>query len=167
MGHHFRHERESHLRNGKLIGALAFAWSFSKEPIAGVTPIRQMAENYQPDASAASLYRCRKTLRPARRRCCHRTALSASESKSSNARSFLMASDRKPADNRTMMLTPIATPVMVSGLGPRSMKALGDLLEPFGLIPMAGGGKAPVKMGTAARNPVRPSASAWSAAISI
>src|SRR5262245_34031326 len=27
---------------GKLIGALAYSWGFSKEPIAGVTPIEEM-----------------------------------------------------------------------------------------------------------------------------
>ncbi len=30
--------------NGKLIGAVAYSWSFSKEPIAGVTPIMEMLE---------------------------------------------------------------------------------------------------------------------------
>ena len=28
--------------NGKLLGAVAYAWSFGKEPIAGVTPFSQM-----------------------------------------------------------------------------------------------------------------------------
>ena len=30
--------------DGKLIGAVAYTWSFSKEPLAGITPIRQMLE---------------------------------------------------------------------------------------------------------------------------
>src|SRR5436309_2493269 len=30
--------------NGKLLGAVAYAWSFGKEPIAGVTPFSQMVE---------------------------------------------------------------------------------------------------------------------------
>jgi|GEM_PF-1566580 len=30
--------------NGKLIGALAYTWSFLKEPIAGITPIREILE---------------------------------------------------------------------------------------------------------------------------
>src|SRR5262245_59993588 len=30
--------------NGKLLGAVAFAWPFGKEPIAGVTPFSQMHE---------------------------------------------------------------------------------------------------------------------------
>src|SRR5438034_8677756 len=30
--------------NGKLLGAVAYAWAFGKEPIAGVTPFCQMVE---------------------------------------------------------------------------------------------------------------------------
>src|SRR5207302_1939435 len=36
--------------NGKLLGAVAYAWSFGKEPIAGVTPFSQMhgfVESYE------------------------------------------------------------------------------------------------------------------------
>ncbi len=36
--------------HGKLIGALAFAWPFNKEPIAGVTPIREMLSDLTPPA---------------------------------------------------------------------------------------------------------------------
>lgn len=35
--------------NGKLIGALAYSWSFEKEPIAGVTPIQNMRNAHQRD----------------------------------------------------------------------------------------------------------------------
>jgi sugar lactone lactonase YvrE len=37
--------------DGKLVGALAFAWPFSREPIAGVTPIHQMLEDFEPGSS--------------------------------------------------------------------------------------------------------------------
>ncbi len=39
---------------GRLIGALAYGWSFALEPIAGVTPIREMMESYQPGAAVNS-----------------------------------------------------------------------------------------------------------------
>ena len=41
--------------NGKLIGALAYAWSFAKTPIAGVTPIAQMLEAFEPGSSPVRL----------------------------------------------------------------------------------------------------------------
>src|SRR5205814_4805292 len=33
--------------NGKLVGALAYAWPFGKDPIAGITPFSQMQEYAQ------------------------------------------------------------------------------------------------------------------------
>ncbi len=30
--------------DGKLLGAVAFAWEFAKDPIAGVTPFEQMVQ---------------------------------------------------------------------------------------------------------------------------
>ena len=41
--------------DGKIVGAIAFAWPFAKEPVAGVTPIRQMLEAYEPGASGQSV----------------------------------------------------------------------------------------------------------------
>ena len=35
--------------NGKLIGAIAYTWSFQKEPIAGITPIREMLDIMEVD----------------------------------------------------------------------------------------------------------------------
>lgn len=37
--------------DGRLAGAVAYAWGFSKEPIAGVTPIEQMLSLWEPDSS--------------------------------------------------------------------------------------------------------------------
>src|SRR5574340_806879 len=36
---------------GKLVGALAYAWPFAKRPVAGITPIAQMLEAFQPGSS--------------------------------------------------------------------------------------------------------------------
>ena len=48
--------------DGKLIGALAYGWSFTKEPIAGVTPIEWMLEEMAEPAPA----RAAKTARASR-----------------------------------------------------------------------------------------------------
>ena len=38
--------------DGKLVGAIAYAWSFAKEPLGGVTPIETMlAERQRPRRS--------------------------------------------------------------------------------------------------------------------
>jgi hypothetical protein len=39
--------------DGRVIGALAYAWDFSKEPIAGITPIHEMLKIAEADASGA------------------------------------------------------------------------------------------------------------------
>ena len=33
--------------DGKLVGAIAYAFPFAKEPIAGITPIKQMVEMFE------------------------------------------------------------------------------------------------------------------------
>ena len=38
--------------DGKLVGAIAYAFPFSKEPIAGITPIRQMIEMFERGAQS-------------------------------------------------------------------------------------------------------------------
>jgi len=38
--------------DGKVIGALAYAWQFAKEPVAGITPIDEMLKIAQADASS-------------------------------------------------------------------------------------------------------------------
>jgi hypothetical protein len=40
--------------NGKLIGAMAYTWPFSKEPITGVTPIKEMLELKAPGGHSGS-----------------------------------------------------------------------------------------------------------------
>jgi len=117
--------------DGKLIGAVAYAWPFAKDPIAGVTPVAEMLESYQPGASA---------VRP-------QGTLSATEP-------FLVAGERieravvAPSRSEaagvrgpnTAVLIPVATPVLVSGLEPGALSFLRSALEPLGLLPLAGAG---------------------------
>src|SRR6185437_6565540 len=43
--------------DGKLLGAVALGFPFSKEPIAGIQPIEQMIQNTPPRAPAQSVFR--------------------------------------------------------------------------------------------------------------
>ncbi|NIM06264.1 MAG: hypothetical protein GTO55_07770 [Armatimonadetes bacterium] len=140
--------------NGKLVGALAFGWLFSKEPIAGVTPIHQMVEDFSPAAGISPL--------------AAGTALATVSQAKAQEGATLLPNDgpirigdrlierariqyggivsAEPSDSHTMMLRPLSTPIMVSGLGPSAMSALGKILEPHGLIAVPGGGKAPMRL---------------------
>lgn len=82
----------------KLVGAVAYGWTFQKEPICGVTPISSMLEvarrpsgfpNSVPDAGE---------------------------------------------------LSPIATPLWLSGFSPSVVRKMEDALKEFGMVPVSGGG---------------------------
>jgi len=116
--------------NGKLIGALAYAWPFAKEPIAGVTPIAQMLEAYQPGSSPVRL---QGSLR----------AAEAFTFEGKEIRRGVVAPSRfaMPAIGQdTVGLVPIGTPVLVSGLSNRLIGELRKAFEPLSLVPLAGGG---------------------------
>ena len=116
---------------GKLIGALAYTWPFAKRPIAGVTPIAQMLEAFQPGSS------------PVRR-----------EGSLRATQPFLIGGERieratiGPAGaaatasrgSGSINLIPITTPLLVSGMNPAALQVLRGAFEPLGLMPVAGAG---------------------------
>jgi hypothetical protein len=112
--------------DGKLMGAIAYGWSFAKEPLAGVTPIESMlAERERPDRPPPDPY-----LAEAR----EPTPLTA-------------------ADTTALRLQPVAIPLSVSGASDASLAYLGHELQPFGLHPVRAGG-AGGKPGAGAPSPV-------------
>ena len=120
--------------DGKLLGAVAFAWEFAKDPIAGVTPFSQMVQY------ARSSDR----------------KLAAEGVENGDRQAFLLDEDRvvnglagvdgeltRPvavAGSGLAGMKAIATPVAATGFSPRALAVLGDQLRPIGLAPMAGGG---------------------------
>ncbi len=123
--------------DGKLLGAVAFAWEFGKDPIAGVTPFQQMV----------------KYVRANDRRI-------AAESKDAgkgdgvhasregqSTRVELFVGDDAPAPtiaaaaaNPTLAgMRAIAMPLAASGFSPRALALLSEKFQPIGLAPMAGG----------------------------
>jgi len=115
--------------NGRLIGAISLTWPFAKEPIAGVTPIRQMLEAFEP-GSAPKAVRTSGTLQPRGK------PLVLPEGKFTRA---VVGPQAEPGPG-TLALRPLATPVFVSGLSSEARRHLERLLEPFGLIPISGPG---------------------------
>jgi hypothetical protein len=109
--------------DGKLLGAVAYAWSFAKEPLGGVTPIENMlAERARP-----------------RRKTPLELAAGGGEE---GGTGLPGAADERP-DSNDGRLVRAAVPLSVSGFGPRAMAELAETLRPVGLVPMqAGGGRA-------------------------
>lgn len=122
--------------DGKLIGALAFAWPFAKDPVAGVTPIAQMLEVYQPGSAP-------------RPRAVARTGDLAPRDGPVTLDGQLFARARvvperglAPAggSGSTLYLAPVATPVMCSGMGRSGVDALQKTLGRYSTVVMQGPG---------------------------
>ena len=123
---------------GKLVGAVAFAWEFAKDPIAGVTPFQQMVQY------ARSSDR--------------RFAAEGKERGSGGVQAQSMSPriewdmvvegevgvELEPmcavSGGAAAGLTPIVTPLTATGFSPRALSLLENRLRPLGMAPMAGGG---------------------------
>jgi sugar lactone lactonase YvrE len=113
---------------GKLIGALAYTWPFSKRPVAGVTPIAQMLEAFQPGSSPVKREGTVKATQP--------FVIDGQRIDRATIGTAALASAKPGA----MALVPVSTPVMVSGLNPGSLSMLKTALGPMGLTPVSGAG---------------------------
>ena len=103
--------------NGKLVGAIAYAWSFSKEPLAGVTPIESMlAERQRPRRASDDM-------------------LASGPGPSGLPR--VASHTNSPDEPR---LQAVSVPLSISGVSTVAMNELAEDLKPFGLIPVRVGG---------------------------
>jgi hypothetical protein len=120
--------------DGKLLGAVAYAWSYGKEPIAGVTPFSQMVQY-----AAASERRevAERNGKPARIGLAKPILLDGRE-----IHDVTIAPDHReptPTSADGMWLVPLKTPVMTTGMSPRSLAVLRDHFKDIGLVPVQGG----------------------------
>jgi len=119
----------------RLIGALAYGWSFSVEPIAGVTPITNMLAGLEETRGADEK-------RPATRSRAPRASLP-------EATADLVLGAIDPDRARAAFepppapapgdLRPVATPLMVSGISSSTMAEVRRMFSPLGLEPVQGG----------------------------
>jgi SpoIVB peptidase S55 len=111
--------------DGKLAGALAFRiGEFSKEPIAGVTPIAEMLEISALDRNPASA--------PIE-------ATSAARTPNKTA-SPGIASLRSQSSNFTNYLQPIETPLVFNGFSEDTVQRFGSQFAAAGIVPVMGAG---------------------------
>lgn len=142
--------------DGKLIGAVAYGWGFSKEALAGVTPIESMLEVFNttsrdlrdPYDSAGGGFRAyntfmemRRTLSPARVGAAQ--PASATEFRAGDVDDSARSRYNLP-DN--FALEPLATPLYVSSATPFTLGILREAFSGFSIQPVAlgaSGGGAP------------------------
>jgi len=119
--------------DGKLAGALAYGWSFSTEPLAGVTPIKNMLKTLDSARKAAvgtkERFRHAVNIMPA----ANGTALASAEEE-----------PRTVIDRGSVLHMPepvyVETPLVVGGFSPEALKELEDSLREYALTPLRGGG---------------------------
>jgi hypothetical protein len=122
--------------DGKLVGAVAFAYPFAKEPIAGITPIKYMIENFDRGQDG-----------PARagQKVSFNTLIGGDISpnqikndpiaQSGAGSQAVFQSQYLPAG-----MVPIATPVSFSGVPQQVLDIFAAEFRKFGIQPVAGGG---------------------------
>lgn len=110
---------------GKLVGAIAYRiGTFSKEPIAGVTPIAEMLEINEFDKSVA-------------------TALPAATAKNEDVdKTSTPGSSGNEMQNYAQLLKPIDAPFVFNGFTEGSIKTFADKFAAAGIVPVMGVGGA-------------------------
>ncbi len=127
--------------DGRLVGAIAFSFPFSKEPIAGITPIKQMIDIFEKG-------KVDETHRPRAPRLVSFAQLAATEWKGTLPKQAVTATSLiAPVSAGSPLvalmgqqMTPIATPVVFSGISQESLALFAPQLMANGLLPVSGAG---------------------------
>lgn len=131
--------------DGKLVGAIAYSFAFSKEPICGITPIDQMIEIFEEGEPLGSINR-----QPAK--------FSLSDLAATDPASNYRLNPAAPATIFAGLgvngpiaaiggqsFQPIATPISFTGFSPQTLRFFERELIAAGLLPVASvGGSAPI-----------------------
>jgi hypothetical protein len=144
--------------DGKLLGAVSYSLgSFSKEPIAGITPIAEMIDAATLDTPRAPIGTRARLEMPVTRD----SLAAAMRASMSWARPFadrpgdVLATGEGVTGQVATMLRPIATPMSLGGFSPEVAELLGASFRDYGFLPMAGAAAA--GQGSAAGSmPLRP-----------
>ena len=107
--------------DGRLVGAVAFMYPFSKEPLAGIRPIAEMVRGFE---SAVG----------------ERSAMAADPLEDWREIAGLPRELPEHAGGPRGQFEPIATPVALGGFSERTLEVFGEDLQRLGLRPLQGSG---------------------------
>lgn len=127
--------------DNKLVGAIAFAFPFAKEPIAGITPIQQMIDVFERGSAG-------QTQRPREPRAVSFAQLASTDWKPTLPKPAVTSTSLiAPVSAGSPLLpllgqqmTPIATPVVFGGISQESLQMFAPQLMAGGLLPVSGAG---------------------------
>ncbi|HEX8473361.1 MAG TPA: hypothetical protein VF666_04975 [Pyrinomonadaceae bacterium] len=153
--------------DGKMVGAIAYSFPFSKEPIAGITPIKQMIDIFERGTSAANNANTNKRQREPR--AVSFAQLASTEWKpewpkqGASSTTFIapVATGSPLASLLGQQFAPIATPLVFGGINADTLAHFAPQLQVNGLLPVSGvGGAAPVTpLGTVTEKTLAPGTS--------
>jgi len=120
--------------DGKVIGALAFAWQFAKEPVAGITPIEEMLKIADNGTSGSSLPATAPRINAAE-------FLSAIANGKSEAVFEKLAADfgAKQMSSSFGGARPIAVPLSLSSFAPDTVNRFGKYLDAMNFVAVPSG----------------------------
>jgi SpoIVB peptidase S55 len=136
--------------DGKLLGAVAFGYQFAKDPIAGITPIQQMIEIFeQKQGGDGKGQRSGQSGQSGQVRQVSFSEISFNE----NSREFAefvksvsgagnSGAQAVSAPSSGQVLTPIATPLAITGVAPEVIARFATIFQSWGFAPVAGAGGA-------------------------
>jgi hypothetical protein len=127
--------------DNRLVGAIAFSFPFSKEPIAGITPIQQMIDIFEKGSNV-------QTPHPKEPRAISFAQLASTEWKATLPKPAITSTSViAPVSEGSRLLplmgqqmTPIATPVVFGGISQESLQMFAPQLMANGLLPVSGAG---------------------------
>src|SRR5687768_8477896 len=127
--------------DGKIVGAIAFSFPFSKEPIAGITPIKQMIDIFNKGAE-------NERAKPKEPRAVSFAQLAGTDWKPNLPKQAVSSvSLLAPVSAGSPLLpligqqmTPIATPLVFSGISQESLSLFAPQLVASGMLPVSGAG---------------------------
>src|SRR5258705_6045940 len=132
--------------DGKIVGAIAFSFPFSKEPIAGITPIKQMIDLFNKGSE-------NNLEKPKEPRAVSFAQLASSEWKPNLPKPAVSGASLLAAVSAAsplfpllgQQMTPIATPLVFTGISHESLAMFAPQLVSSGLLPVSGvGGSADI-----------------------
>jgi hypothetical protein len=120
--------------DGKLLGAVAYAWAYGTEPIAGITPFSQMH-------AFVEAFERRDLAEEAKpRRVGLNTPVTIDGLKYDSVTISQDFDDPQPAAGEGLLMVPLRTPLAGTGFTAHSLGLLRDRLRGTGLVPLNGGG---------------------------
>ncbi len=134
----------------KLVGAVAYAWPFGKEPIAGVTPFSQM----QTYVAAFEHRDLAEQAKPSRVELSSPLKVEGRQFDSVTvSQSF---DDPVPTAEDGLWMVPLRTPLAATGFTPHSLALIRKQCLAAGLLPMQGGGASAVVADQEKNTPLQP-----------